>query len=148
MIEEVKVVALHARAVEVHERIREGAQIGGQGGQERLGVEDELVDIAHARREGQPDAAVEIRADGALAEVEAPGPLGVEAHVVEGRAPASHVGQDELPAIADHARIGMGLSQDGPVANLGHGVARDAHRPVGERPRVRRTGEHVLAAQQ
>jgi hypothetical protein len=91
VVEEIEVVALHARAVQVDERRGEGAQIGGQSGEKGLGVEHQLVDVADARGERQADTALEIGADRALAVIEGPRPLRIEAHVMDGRAAAPYV---------------------------------------------------------
>jgi hypothetical protein len=197
VIEELEVVALHARAVQIHQRLGEGAQVDGQRGEEGLRVEHQLVDVPYPGREGEADTALQIGADGTLALVERMRPLGVEAHVVNGRAAAPHVthhaegrrqlgverrhdrpveeivlqvvvehtlldrrnrptvavgidepGQEQLLAVADHARLPMGLPQGGPVPDLADEAVRHAYRRIGKHPRLRRTREHIFATQQ
>src|SRR5207247_5413094 len=102
-------------------------------------VEHELVDVAHAGREGEADAGVEIGADGRLAATARLRAVGVEPHVVDRRAAGSYmtpraerrrqlrledrherpVDQVVLEVIVEGALPGSALSPAGAVAPEG-----------------------------
>ena len=72
VIEQLEVFLLDRLAVEVGERLRECAEVVRQRREEPVRVEDQLVDVADARGEREPDASLAVRPDGAVAELRRP----------------------------------------------------------------------------
>jgi hypothetical protein len=147
VVEQREILVFHAVAVEVDERFGERFELGRQRAQERLAVEHELVHVPYARREGESDAAPQIGPDGRLRAGARLRALGIEAHVVNRRAPAAQV-----PPGAERGRqLGLEDRHERPVEQVVlQVVVEDALLDRTQRPavavRIDEPGEQKLLA--
>jgi hypothetical protein len=98
----------------VHQRLGEGTQVGGERPQKRLGIQDQLVDVAYAGGKGQTDAALAIGPDRSVTEIRRARALGIEAHVVQRGAAAAHVAHDAERG----GELGVERRHEGPVQEV------------------------------